>query len=157
MSVLLTRNRECLVSFMLLVISGGPVVGLQSLKQFVARDRARNSLFAATLDEPDVQAVVTANTGLDEVCLPDDEICLEFPPALSAPQRTLRALKFYSKVLPVLGAYKVTQIRLSRQADAGVPPTAEEETAIWGRLDEWGSTRIAETIEDLRGFYVRIQ
>mmetsp|Transcript_98942 Transcript_98942/g.283016 ORF Transcript_98942/g.283016 Transcript_98942/m.283016 type:complete len:177 (-) Transcript_98942:131-661(-) len=80
---------------------------------------------------------------------------VEFPPALSPLQRAGRALKFYSKVLPVLAAYQVQQIKFDRQAQAGYPVSQAEQDKVWAEIDEWGSTRIADTITDLRGFYVK--
>ena len=133
---------------------------LPAIGTSAAPPRSDASLGAATLEEPDIKEVVAANTGVNEACFVDDDgndesRCVEFPPALTAPQRVIRALTFYSKVLPVLGAYKLAQLKLERKAVAGMAATAEEEAAIWSDLDEWGSTQIAETIKELRGFYVR--
>lgn len=56
----------------------------------------------AALAEPNVNAVLSVNTEslLDDVCVISEEgtECIEFPPALTAPQRVARALSFYSKV-----------------------------------------------------------
>ena len=56
----------------------------------------------AALAEPDVAAVLLTNTAalLDDVCVVNDDgtACIEFPPALTAPQRVGRALSFYAKV-----------------------------------------------------------
>ena len=60
----------------------------------------------AALADPNVNAVLSVNTEslLDDVCVINEEgnDCIEFPPALSAPQRVARALSFYSKVADVL-------------------------------------------------------
>ena len=57
----------------------------------------------AALADPDVAAVLTINTAslLDDVCVVNDDgtACIEFPPALTAPQRVGRALSFYTKVV----------------------------------------------------------
>jgi len=65
-----------------------------------------------------------------------------FPEPLTGFERTARAASFYGRVLPVLAAY----------ATAGVRGLDEDGLA---ELDEWGSTRVAETIKDLKGFYVK--
>jgi hypothetical protein len=143
-------------------LRGGSAFQQQPLPQqrsTVLVGRPSTCLAASTLEAPAVQAVVAANTGLGEVCFVDEDVdgnaCVEFPPALSAPQRVLRALTFYSRVLPVLGAYKIAQVKLERQANAGVPASEEKEAAMWKQLDEWGSNRISDTIKELRGFYVK--
>lgn len=79
-----------------------------------------------------------------------------FPPPLTSTQRVVRALSFYRRVLPVLAAYKAKEIeiQLKRKVDKdAVPP--EEEERIWAELDEWGSTVVADTISEMRGFYVK--
>jgi len=108
--------------------------------------------------DPDVVAVAESNTAGNEVCFIGEDgaaaaaACVEFPPALTPLERAGRALKFYSRVIPVLGAYKLQQTKI----DAGlVKLDAEEEQAAWAEIDEWGSARIAETINDLKGFYVK--
>ncbi|KAL3937007.1 MAG: hypothetical protein SGBAC_007792 [Bacillariaceae sp.] len=81
---------------------------------------------------------------------------IEFPPPLSPIQRTARALKFYKQVLPVLGAYKVKEVELDlRRNQLKQEISEEEEASIWNEVDEWGSTRVADTIQDMKGFYVK--
>lgn len=82
---------------------------------------------------------------------------VEFPPPLTPVQRTTRAVEFYKRVLPVLAAYKAKEIELQLGPKLlGKPKlTQQEEEAVWKELDEWGSTRIAETIQELKGFYVK--
>ena len=82
---------------------------------------------------------------------------VEFPPPLSPTQRIKRALEFYRRVLPVLGAYKVKEIELSlRRKTLGEDAVTEvEEEEAWNHLDDWGSTRISETIQEMKGFYVK--
>jgi aarF domain-containing kinase len=76
---------------------------------------------------------------------------IEFPPPLTGIERTKRAIEFYKRVLPVLAAYKAKEIELKFKPAA----SADEEERIWKDLDEWGSSRIAETIQDMKGFYVK--
>lgn len=81
----------------------------------------------------------------------------DFPPPLTAVQRATRAVEFYKRVLPVLAAYKAKEAELAikRKVPGFADVTQEEEDRIWADLDEWGSTRIAETIEDMKGYYVK--
>ena len=76
---------------------------------------------------------------------------IDFPPPLTGLQRTKRAIEFYKRALPVLAAYKAKEIELKLRPAA----SEEEEQQIWADLDEWGSTTIAETIKDMKGFYVK--
>jgi hypothetical protein len=59
-------------------------------------------------------------------------------------------------VLPVLAAYKVQQVKLDLGVGAPAGGWSPEATAVaWADIDEWGSTQIADTIKELRGFYVK--
>jgi hypothetical protein len=79
---------------------------------------------------------------------------VEFPPPLTPFQRATRAVEFYRRALPVLAAYKAKEIELEwKRKTSSV--TKEEEEDAWNELDEWGSTRIAETIQEMKGFYVK--
>ena len=71
-------------------------------------------------------------------------------------QRTKRAIEFYKRVLPVLAAYKAKDVELDfRRQRLKQVISPDEEDKQWKDLDEWGSTRIAETIQDMKGFYVK--
>lgn len=80
---------------------------------------------------------------------------VEFPAALTGSQRAARALTFYSKVLPVLGAYKLQQLQFDIQYLTGSPVSTEDQQKRWEEIDEWGSSQVANVITDLRGFYVK--
>jgi aarF domain-containing kinase len=81
---------------------------------------------------------------------------VEFPPPLTSMQRTKRAIEFYKRVLPVLAAYKAKDVELDfRRQRLKQVISPDEEDKQWKDLDEWGSTRIAETIQDMKGFYVK--
>ena len=81
---------------------------------------------------------------------------IEFPPPLTPIQRTKRAIEFYKRALPVLAAYKAKELELKFKRDAlNADIDEEQEKQIWADLDEWGSTRIAETIQEMKGFYVK--
>ena len=84
-------------------------------------------------------------------------VVVEFPPPLSGVQRIQRALEFYKRALPVLGAYKVKEIEfmLRDKIPLLTSVSEEEQQVIWNEIDEWGSQRIAETIQEMKGFYVK--
>mmetsp|Transcript_23863 Transcript_23863/g.43308 ORF Transcript_23863/g.43308 Transcript_23863/m.43308 type:complete len:396 (-) Transcript_23863:814-2001(-) len=80
----------------------------------------------------------------------DDAGVVDFPPPLTSMQRTKRAIEFYKRVLPVLAAYKAKELEFKLKKTP-----EEKQQQAWQELDEWGSTRIAETIHDMKGFYVK--
>ena len=99
-----------------------------------------------------IQSSLLASSVLEsETANPSAEV--DFPPPLTPLQRTARALQFYKQVLPVLGAYKAKEVELKWKEQIGKPVDESEEQQIWKDLDEWGSTRIAETIQNMKGFY----
>lgn len=79
------------------------------------------------------------------------------PPREATPlERTIRALTFYSRVLPVGATYKLQEAKLwweRELLDREIP--AEEEQQLWDELNDWGSDRIFETIADMQGYYVK--
>ena len=93
---------------------------------------------------------------LEETVEGEDQGGIEFPPPLTPLQRTTRAIEFYKRVLPVLAAYKAKELELAfRRNTLKETITDSEEEQIWKDIDEWGSTRVAETIQDMKGFYVK--
>ena len=81
---------------------------------------------------------------------------VDFPPPLTGFQRTTRALEFYKRVLPVLAAYKAKEVELDLKRKFGTTKVSpQDEEQAWHQLDEWGSQRIADTISEMRGFYVK--
>ena len=95
------------------------------------------------------QLIITRASSAAQIA--QDEI--EFPPPLTPAQRTKRAIEFYKQVLPVLAAYKAKELELKFRKPSITAD--EEEERVWAELDKWGSTRIAETIQDMKGFYVK--
>ncbi|KAL1508727.1 hypothetical protein AB1Y20_004822 [Prymnesium parvum] len=80
--------------------------------------------------------------------------------------RVQRALTFWSRVVPILGAYKAVEVatdissRLPEPlrdvlASTGVPTSDLEAEAKYTLLHEWGSIRLEATIKELKGFYVK--
>lgn len=84
-------------------------------------------------------------------------MAVDFPPPLTPIQRATRAVEFYKRALPILAAYKAKELQLELAPKfLGQPKlTPEQEEQVWKELDEWGSTRIAETIQEMKGFYVK--
>jgi len=87
---------------------------------------------------------------------------------LSPKARIVRALTFWSRVLPILGAYKAVEvgselaqslpeplIGVAKASGLPVPADAESEAAAYEDLHEWGSERLEATIQELNGFYVK--
>ena len=79
----------------------------------------------------------------------DNSAVIEDAP-LTGPQRIVRALSFWSRVVPILGAYKALELGASAAdlSDAELEAKYEE-------LHDWGSERLESTIKDLKGFYVK--
>jgi hypothetical protein len=87
---------------------------------------------------------------------------------LSGPARVKRALTFWSRVVPILGAYKAVEVgselaktlpdaavAAGKSAGAPLPANEEEAEELYQQLHEWGSERLEVTIKDLKGFYVK--
>jgi len=103
-----------------------------------------------------VLQMVATTSNIDTTESYSEDATIEFPPPLSPIQRTARALKFYKQVLPVLGAYKAKEIELEvRRKQLKQEISEDEEASIWNEIDEWGSARVADTIQDMKGFYVK--
>ncbi|KAJ1445032.1 ABC1 family-domain-containing protein [Pelagophyceae sp. CCMP2097] len=72
------------------------------------------------------------------------------PGTLSLPERLGRSARFYSNIIPILAKYKLKEVELKRKC------ASEEECEVeYTELDEWGSTKLRDTIIDLQGFYVK--
>ena len=102
-------------------------------------------------------------TQLHRACTRMDEAALIDDKPLTAPARVKRALTFWSKVVPILGAYKA--VDLSREYGESLPAglaeslnlplTEEAAEARYEELHNWGSERLETTIQELKGFYVK--
>lgn len=77
------------------------------------------------------------------------------PGPLSPFQRIQRAATFWSRVVPILGNYAMIRRKLETAKEKGEPISAEEEAKLWEEAHDWGSERLAATISDLKGFYVK--
>ena len=83
---------------------------------------------------------------------------------LSPKERVVRALTFWGRVVPILGAYKAVELSADLPAPVRLAvgltglelPSSEEETEkAYEELHEWGSVRLEDTIQELKGFYVK--
>ena len=135
-----------------LFLSVEDVQGLQaalSIRSKASVVDSRSALLAAS-----VASLPNTNSNSNSTSADNGEI--EFPPPLTGFQRTKRAIEFYKRALPVLAAYKAKEVELQfRRSALGENIPDWEENQIWAEMDEWGSTRIAETIQEMKGFYVK--
>ena len=69
---------------------------------------------------------------------------------LTGPQRVVRALTFWSKVVPILGSYKVAEVYGEKTGKS-----AAEMESTYEDLHDWGSERLENAIKELKGFYVK--
>ena len=80
--------------------------------------------------------------------------------ALGTAARIKRALTFYSRVVPILGAYKAAELAApwAGSLPQGVLPEPLASASAEGdftKLHDWGSQRLENTIQELKGFYVK--
>ncbi|CAJ1963506.1 unnamed protein product [Cylindrotheca closterium] len=137
-------------------------LALMLILQFVSLQTTTVGAFQSSPTGPNnpsspAHQMVATTSGFDTTeSSSEDASTIDFPPPLSPIQRTARALKFYKQVLPVLGAYKVKEFELElRRKQLKQEISEEEEASIWKEIDEWGSARVADTIQDMKGFYVK--
>eukprot|EP00980_Cylindrotheca_fusiformis_P021074 scaffold8079_cov121-Cylindrotheca_fusiformis.AAC.2 len=142
-----TKHRTLRLELILLVLLGTVQVlhAFQTTEIAALNTRAVSS-FASLLGVAEVEKI--PETEVDE--------SVDFPPPLTSLERATRAIEFYKRVLPVLGAYKAKELELAfRRNTLKQTINEEEEEEIWKKIDEWGSSRVAETIQDMKGFYVK--
>jgi hypothetical protein len=75
---------------------------------------------------------------------------------ISPAERLSRAIKFYSRAIPIFSSYKLLQAQLNFEREIlNKEISEEEEQERWNKLHDWGSDVISETISELKGFYVK--
>ncbi len=79
------------------------------------------------------------------------------PGPLNPVQRLKRAATFWSQIVPILGNYALIQRKLAAAKEKGEPVSAEDETKLWEDAHTWGAERLASTIQNLKGFYVKVR
>jgi hypothetical protein len=79
------------------------------------------------------------------------------PGPLNPVQRLKRAATFWSQIVPILGNYALIQRKLAAAKEKGEPVSPEDETKLWEDAHTWGAERLASTIQNLKGFYVKVR
>ena len=75
---------------------------------------------------------------------------------LSGAQRLSRAASFYSAAIPIFASYKLLAQTIKWRKDILNEVVGDEEIEKeFNLLHDWGSSKIAEKIKDLKGFYVK--
>ena len=85
----------------------------------------------------------------------DDDATVEFPPPLSPVDRLKRAATFWSTALPIVASYYglISQIKL--QEVLGQNLSEDEVEGLWDAQHADGAAKLADTITNLKGFYVK--
>lgn len=86
----------------------------------------------------------------------DNNISVEFPPPIGRADRLKRAATFWSTALPIVASYYGLISRLRLQELLGGKALSEEQVeTMWDTLHEDGAAKLAITVTDLKGFYVK--
>jgi aarF domain-containing kinase len=81
---------------------------------------------------------------------------VEFPPPLSPVERLKRGATFWSTAVPIIASYYglISRIKL-QELILDNPMTQEEIESLWDAQHQDGAKKLAETITQLKGFYVK--
>ena len=81
---------------------------------------------------------------------------VEFPPPLSPVDRIKRGATFWSTAVPIIASYYglISRIKL-QELVLDNPMTEEEIETLWDAQHEDGAKKLADTITELKGFYVK--
>lgn len=82
-------------------------------------------------------------------------LCSKYPKFLRANQSHSTHLENTHTVVPILGNYAMIRRKLEAAREKGEPIPAAEEEKLWEEAHTWGAERLAATIGDLKGFYVK--
>mmetsp|Transcript_2142 Transcript_2142/g.3190 ORF Transcript_2142/g.3190 Transcript_2142/m.3190 type:complete len:648 (-) Transcript_2142:111-2054(-) len=95
----------------------------------------------------------STNSNVEE----EDLSNVEFPPPLTPTERTIRAVTFWSRAIPILARYKLLETKIDLQTQIlGRECVSDEECELlYDEIHEWGSERLSDTIQELKGFYVK--
>ena len=132
----------------LLVGLSGSAKAFQTTAQI--RPMTKTSLAVASAEPP---ATTKAKTTTSSSSSSSSDESLEFPPPLSAMDRFKRAATFWSTALPIAASYYglISQIKL-REVMGQAAPDVE---ALWDAQHEEGTAKLAATVSNLKGFYVK--
>ena len=84
-----------------------------------------------------------------------DYASVEFPPPLSPVDRLQRAATFWSTAVPIVASYYGIIGRTKLQELLGQKMTDEEMERLWIIQHETGAQKLADTVAQLKGFYVK--
>lgn len=84
-----------------------------------------------------------------------DSSVVEFPPPLTTFDRFRRAATFWSSALPIVAQYYGLISKIKLQEVMGQRLSEEQIEEMWNTQHTEGAQRLAETITDLKGFYVK--
>lgn len=85
----------------------------------------------------------------------DNDIKVEFPPPLSTVDRIKRAATFWSTALPIVLSYYGLISKLKLQELLQTSVSEQQVQQMWDDQHQAGAVKLAETIADLKGFYVK--
>lgn len=91
----------------------------------------------------------------DRIPSPNPE-SVEFPPPLSPVDRLKRGATFWSTAVPIIASYYglISRIKL-QELVLDNPMTEDEIENLWDAQHQDGAKKLAETITELKGFYVK--
>jgi aarF domain-containing kinase len=99
---------------------------------------------------------LSASANKDNSNKKDQNNSVEFPPPIGRVDRLKRAATFWSTALPIVASYYGLISRLRLQELLGGEALSEEQVeSMWDALHEDGAAKLADTITDLKGFYVK--
>ena len=136
-----------------LFLAIGLIGSTTAFQQTRATPTTRQSLVGTSLRVASAEPPVTTVTAVKRN--DDKEESFEFPPPLSAVDRLKRAATFWSTALPIVASYYglISQIKL--REILGQETSAEDLESMWDAQHADGASKLAATVTDLKGFYVK--
>ncbi|CAB9500401.1 protein kinase UbiB [Seminavis robusta] len=116
-----------------------------------SRHSVDTSVFASVVDTPLRSVNIPSSGDGDNL----DLSSVEFPPPLSQIDRFKRAATFWSTAVPIVANYYGIIGKTKMRELMGQELDDEEIEKIWIAQHEDGAQKLAETITDLKGFYVK--
>lgn len=128
------------------------VRGFQSAIHLISTPLA-TSLQVASAEPPvtDTQPVDNNNDSTSD----DDDGDFTFPPPLSGVDRFKRAATFWSTALPIVASYYGLISSLKLKEILGRAPSTDDLESLWDAQHKDGAAKLAATVTDLKGFYVK--
>lgn len=85
----------------------------------------------------------------------NEEEAFEFPPPLTGVERIQRAATFWTTCVPIVANYYGILSKIKLQEVLGSEISDDQIEKLWNDQHEDGAQKIAETITELKGFYVK--